>query len=136
MRPLQVCGIGETDATSPSPRSRAHHHQGTAAGGAFDLVLSCPHCPKTFCGNGRQQLYNRHVIVHTGEKPFSCAHCPYTANQRSNVLRHMKNRHGHRTQHQQMQQQQQQQPPYPQLLDALGNGNLHGLAFIGTEKQE
>ncbi|KAK4309655.1 hypothetical protein Pmani_018766 [Petrolisthes manimaculis] len=51
-------------------------------------VLSCPHCLKTFMGPGRHQLYDRHVIVHTGERPFTCPHCTYRANQLSNLRRH------------------------------------------------
>lgn len=55
--------------------------------------LFCPHCNKTFSGHGRQQLYERHVIVHTGEKPFVCLHCQYRANQLSNLRRHIRMQH-------------------------------------------
>ncbi|KAK8749252.1 hypothetical protein OTU49_015759 [Cherax quadricarinatus] len=53
-------------------------------------LLSCPNCPKTFSGPGRHQQYERHVIVHTGERPFVCPHCAYRANQLSNLRRHIK----------------------------------------------
>ncbi|KAG7167384.1 Zinc finger protein 536-like 9 [Homarus americanus] len=56
-------------------------------------LLSCPNCPKTFTGPGRHQLYERHVIVHTGERPFNCPHCTYRANQLSNLRRHIKSIH-------------------------------------------
>ncbi|KAK7086599.1 hypothetical protein SK128_023677, partial [Halocaridina rubra] len=57
------------------------------------IILTCPNCPKTFSGPGRQQLYDRHVIVHTGARPFSCPHCMYNANQLSNLRRHIKSIH-------------------------------------------
>ncbi|XP_064079557.1 zinc finger protein 711-like [Macrobrachium nipponense] len=82
-------------------RWAASHQQESISGGGSSsssssrsgTVLTCPNCPKTFSGPGRQQLYERHVIVHTGARPFNCPHCTYRANQLSNLRRHIKSIH-------------------------------------------
>lgn len=75
--------------------------EGSGTGGSgvrSAAVLSCPNCPKIFSGPGRHQLYERHVIVHTGERPYNCPHCTYRANQLSNLRRHIKSIHHGQTQ--------------------------------------
>lgn len=78
-------------------RAAAPHQEGAGAQGGASartpVILACPNCPKTFIGPGRHQLYERHVIVHTGERPYNCAHCNYRANQLSNLRRHIRNIH-------------------------------------------
>lgn len=47
---------------------------------------ACMHCGKTF--TCRTHL-DRHVRVHTGERPFGCPHCHYKASQKGSVKRHI-----------------------------------------------
>lgn len=51
--------------------------------------VSCPTCGKVFGGKNQRQLLRRHSLIHTGEKPHACAHCPYRTNQKCNLNMHM-----------------------------------------------
>jgi len=57
---------------------------GPSAGG-----ISCPTCGKMFLGKNQRQLLRRHALIHTGEKPHGCAHCPYRTNQKCNLNMHI-----------------------------------------------
>lgn len=54
----------------------------------------CPACGKTFRGSNRRQKVARHVLTHTGLRPFCCIHCPYRATQKAHIKRHLQRRHG------------------------------------------
>ncbi|KAG7172916.1 Zinc finger protein 536-like 16 [Homarus americanus] len=45
----------------------------------------CPFCNKEF---DFASSLERHLRVHTGEKPFACPLCPYRTAQRYNLERH------------------------------------------------
>lgn len=59
----------------------------------MSTALNCPACGKVFAGTKRRYHLERHLITHTGERPFPCPHCPYRANVRENLARHVRHRH-------------------------------------------
>nr|XP_027222244.1 zinc finger protein 711-like [Penaeus vannamei] len=57
------------------------------------VAVECITCGKTFYGFNRKFLLKRHMITHTGEKPFQCPHCPHRANLKQNLEVHIKRKH-------------------------------------------
>lgn len=52
-------------------------------------------CPYPLCGyiTDRESWLKTHVRKHTGERPFSCPHCPYRSAQKSNLTVHIRKVH-------------------------------------------
>lgn len=61
----------------------------TGGSSTFSMTVACTHCKKEFYGRSRNQSLVRHMLIHTGEKPFACPHCPHRANMRHNLRTHI-----------------------------------------------
>ena len=55
--------------------------------------LQCSVCQAKFSGSKRKYLLNRHMFIHTGEKPFQCPHCPHSCNRKENLQLHIYAKH-------------------------------------------
>ena len=55
--------------------------------------MSCEYCGKAFQGRYAKYNLKRHMIIHRGEKPFSCPYCPHSANQKVNLKGHINRFH-------------------------------------------
>ena len=53
--------------------------------------IPCPHCPRSFPWTSSLE---RHILTHTGEKPYKCDECPLWFTTKSNCDRHLIRKHG------------------------------------------
>ena len=49
--------------------------------------FGCPVCQKVI--RGTKKDFRRHYMIHTGDKPFACAYCPYRANRSHHLKNHL-----------------------------------------------
>ncbi|XP_078687883.1 ras-responsive element-binding protein 1-like [Branchiostoma floridae x Branchiostoma belcheri] len=52
--------------------------------------VCCPHCPRTFPW---ESSLRRHLLTHTGQKPYKCPKCPMKFSTKSNRERHLLRKH-------------------------------------------
>lgn len=69
----------------------------------------CPYCPRTFAFPSYLQ---RHITLHTGEKPFRCHRCNSRFTRRNHLKEHLRRKHMH------SQTTSRQLPPSSSLLNA------------------
>lgn len=72
-------------ARSPNAREQAGEEEGAVR------PYPCPYCSVSF---KRSQHRARHMLRHTGEQPFLCAHCPARFRRRDVLAVHVKLKHG------------------------------------------
>jgi len=56
-------------------------------------AVNCQVCNKVFYGVNRKFLLKRHLITHSGEKPFECPYCDHKANIKQNLDNHIRRKH-------------------------------------------
>ncbi|KAK8376167.1 hypothetical protein O3P69_008704 [Scylla paramamosain] len=103
----------ENNCQWPGERTRGDWQGG--AGASAGKVHQCPHCAYTttllhnlkrhilkhtgekpfacsYCSytTTRKELLNEHINLHTGEKPFSCPYCTYSSSHKNILRRHMR----------------------------------------------
>uniref|UniRef100_A0A182QVC2 C2H2-type domain-containing protein n=1 Tax=Anopheles farauti TaxID=69004 RepID=A0A182QVC2_9DIPT len=81
-----------TDDPNPSAVELAHQHQKKKS--AYSLApnrVSCPYCQRMFPWSSSLR---RHILTHTGQKPFKCSQCTLLFTTKSNCDRHLLRKHG------------------------------------------
>ena len=78
-KPQDCCGLVFHRKADLRIHNKEFHSQG--------FLCSWPTCGKSFL---RKALLDRHLKVHTGEKPFICSFCQYGTSHKSNLDRHIK----------------------------------------------
>lgn len=58
-----------------------------------DLNRSCSFCGKFFNSRNWRQDLQRHLMIHTGEKPYRCPFCSHRSNRAFNLRNHIHNVH-------------------------------------------
>lgn len=73
----------EQGFSADTPQRRVRRHSISAPGEAIKCPFS--HCGKTFC---RLSNLRSHMIIHSGERPYSCEHCGLSFSRSNDLKRH------------------------------------------------
>lgn len=78
----------EAPVSSFPPSSSSSSTLSPSTGNQTQYV--CPWCQRIF---NKSSNLKRHILTHTGEKPYACALCPYRAVQKVQVFQHLRSKH-------------------------------------------
>ena len=83
------CSSGSNNTTSPVENN--HHNRKKSAYSAAPHKIACPYCERKFPWTSSLR---RHILTHTGQKPFKCPECNLWFTTKSNCDRHLVRKHG------------------------------------------
>ena len=80
----------DSDSENESNAARNHENLGNEPIKLGPQKYGCPFCSKIM---QQPSWLKRHILIHTGEKPFQCKHCVYAAKRNSQLDRHILSKH-------------------------------------------
>ncbi|XP_054274263.1 ras-responsive element-binding protein 1-like [Macrosteles quadrilineatus] len=87
------CNSGSDENRSES-ENNSTHPPAVKKKSAYSMApnrVSCPYCARKFPWSSSLR---RHVLTHTGQKPYKCSFCPLLFTTKSNCDRHLLRKHG------------------------------------------
>merc|ERR1719410_3197467 len=81
----------DVDMEEGSESSNGSDEKKKSAYSAAPHKMSCPYCSRKFPWSSSLK---RHILTHTGQKPFKCTECPLWFTTKSNCDRHILRKHG------------------------------------------